>query len=144
MPIIKCAGSPERWRIGSGECVFTSFENAKRAYIAYLASNPREVENAISFDYDGVLDTERYKRLARTFINQGKTVYIITGRSRLLGNSVYRVAEQLGIPRDNVIFTNGRDKLEFVRRYRIRTFYDNNPDQVKMVEENTNALAILV
>lgn len=37
MPVIKCSNG--KYRIGSGKCVFTSYEKAVRAYQAYLAKN---------------------------------------------------------------------------------------------------------
>jgi HK97 family phage prohead protease len=43
MPIYECSGG--KYRIGNGECVYTSRDNAERAYRAYLADLDEEYED---------------------------------------------------------------------------------------------------
>ncbi len=43
MPVESCGNG--RWRIGDGECIYTSEESANRAYIAYLAQEDDDDED---------------------------------------------------------------------------------------------------
>jgi len=72
----------------------------------------------ISFDYDGVLDTTKGKELAA------------------------ELAKKLGIPLNRIYFTGGRDKWHTIKRLKITKHYDNNPKQIDMIIENTDAMAV--
>jgi len=43
MPVESCGNG--RWRIGDGECMYTSEESANRAYRAYLAQEEADEAN---------------------------------------------------------------------------------------------------
>jgi len=96
----------------------------------------------ISFDYDGTLDTQKGRELARKYILEGTAVYIITARRLTQSADVYATAKQVGIPRNNIYFTGGRDKWHTVKRLNITRHYDNNPKQLDLITKNTNAEAI--
>jgi len=96
-------------------------------------------KSKISFDFDDTLSTDRGQMLAARFIDEGMTVYIITARNRSQSESVYEVADELGIPHSRIYFTNGSDKWATVRRLDIGIHYDNNPEQIKLINENTDA-----
>lgn len=49
MPVERCANG--KYRIGDGECVYTSRENAERAYVAYLAQEADEKKEETYNDY---------------------------------------------------------------------------------------------
>jgi hypothetical protein len=98
----------------------------------------------ISFDYDGTLSTIKGKELAAEKIATGHDVWIITARQREdNNNAVYTTAERLGIPRSRIKFTNGKDKYPYMVRYDIDIHYDNNQDQVDLINEKTLTRAIL-
>lgn len=97
----------------------------------------------ISFDFDGVMSTKKGQELAQSFIDKGETVFIITARDRSQSKDVYRAADRLGIDRTRVVFTFHRDKWPFMDKYAIDTHYDNNPEQVKKINENTKTKGIL-
>lgn len=97
----------------------------------------------ISFDYDGVLSTPRGRKLAKLIIEGGATVYIITARMRNQSESVFKAADELGIKRERVIFTNHRDKWHVMAQYRIGTHYDNNQEQITKINEKTNTKGVL-
>jgi uncharacterized HAD superfamily protein len=98
----------------------------------------------ISFDYDGTLSTTKGKELAAEKIATGHEVWIITARTREdNNNAVYTTAERLGIPRKRIKFTNGQDKWKYMQRYDIDIHYDNNIDQVNLINERTLTRAIL-
>jgi hypothetical protein len=98
----------------------------------------------ISFDYDGTLSTTKGKELAAEKIATGHDVWIITARQRENNNdAVYTTAERLGIPRSRIKYTNGKDKYPYMVRYDIDIHYDNNPEQVDLINEKTLTRAIL-
>lgn len=150
MPVEKCDNG--KWKIGDGECVYTSEASARRAYVAYLAiSGETEAEheskadsNKVSFDFDDTLEYPSVQRTARRLIAEGLTVYVITRRQEDDSAEVYAVTDELGIPRRRVIFTNGAMKWETVQRLDIGRHYDNNEDEIRLIQENTEAEAIKV
>lgn len=95
-------------------------------------------KNKISFDFDDTLSTEKGQEIAKRFIDEGKTVYIITARQRRMSGSVYEVADKLGIPHTRIYFTNGADKWETIKRLGIGIHYDNNQEQIDKINENTD------
>jgi hypothetical protein len=90
----------------------------------------------ISIDYDDTLSTQRGKDLARRLINEGNDIYIVTRRYSTEGYDVYRIAEQLGIPRDKVHFTQGRLKWQKLKELGIQRHIDNNPDEIDAIKKN--------
>jgi hypothetical protein len=97
----------------------------------------------VSFDVDGVLDTEGGKRIARRAIERGDDIFIITARNERLSAGVYEIANELGIPRLRVYFTNGADKWRTIDRLDIDFHYDNNQEQIDKIDENTDAEAVI-
>jgi len=99
----------------------------------------------ISFDVDGVLDTPQGMALARRKIANGDRVYIITGRNEeRMSAEVYAIANELGIPRLRVYFTNGADKWKTIQSLGIELHIDNNEEQVNKIKEQTDSEAELV
>lgn len=90
----------------------------------------------ISMDYDDTLSTLRGQQLARRILNQGKDLYIITRRQESASGPVYKITDDLGIPRDKVHFTNGQLKWETIRRLHIQKHIDNNPDELKAIKDH--------
>jgi hypothetical protein len=89
----------------------------------------------ISFDVDGVLTTKQGMALARRKITEGDRVYIVTARRE--SQRVYDIATELDIPRLRVYFTGGEDKWKTIRRLGIDVHYDNNPEQIDKINQNT-------
>lgn len=151
MPIYSCGDGT--YRIGDGECMYSSRQSAERAYVAYLANEEDNGnhdhmkaldENKVSFDFDDTLSIERWQNKAMMLKEEGKTVYIVTRRQEEDSKAVYEVADKVGIPRNRVYFTNGKMKWETIKRLGIGTHYDNNPDEIRLIRENTEAKGILV
>lgn len=98
----------------------------------------------VSFDIDGVLDTEPGKQIAKRAIDKGDDVFIITARNEGRASAeVFAIAEELDIPRLRVYFTNGADKWRTIERLDIDLHYDNSREQVDKIEQNTDAQAVL-
>ena len=156
MPVEQCSNG--KWRIGDGECVYETRRSATRAYQAYLAiegqsASDHESEgehtmkadaNKISFDFDDTLDQPNIQAIAKRLKEEGKTVYVITRRQSEDSAAVYKVSDEIGIPRSRVYFTNGKMKWETIKRLNIGRHYDNNPDEIRLIRENTDADARLV
>jgi hypothetical protein len=141
MPVIKCSNG--KWRIGFGLCQYDTKEKATEVYVAIISSGSLEAQgNKVSFDFDDTLSTQRGQDIAKRLMNDNKTVYIITRRQESDSKEVYKVADELGIPRSRVYFTNGSLKWETVKRLEIGTHYDNNQNEVDKIRENTDAKAI--
>jgi len=89
------------------------------------------VGNKTSFDFDGVLTTRRGRdKLMAT----GGDVYIITARSMANMYQVYKVANELNVPRSRVISTgSNKAKIDKIKELGIRAHYDNNPDVIKQL-----------
>jgi len=100
--------------------------------------------NKVSFDFDGTIELERYQNIAIKLKDEGKTVYIVTRRQDSQSKSVYEVADKVGIPHSRVYFTNGKMKWETIKRLNIGTHYDNNPDEIRLINENTDAKGKLI
>lgn len=154
MPIYSCDNG--KYRIGKGECMYESHASAQRAFVAYLASHPEEAArireeekkaadmNKVSFDFDGTIELERYQNIAIKLKDEGQTIYIVTRRQDSESESVYEVADKIGIPHSRVYFTNGKMKWETIKRLNIGTHYDNNPDEIRLINENTDAKGKLI
>jgi hypothetical protein len=90
----------------------------------------------VSIDYDDTLSTDRGKELAKRLIKEGDDVAIVTRRHTDQLESVYKVADELGIPHDKVHATNGKLKWETIKRLGIQKHIDNNPDEIKAIKDN--------
>ena len=90
----------------------------------------------ISLDFDDTLSTQRGQDLARNLINRGYDVYVVTSRQKFASSGVYYITDKLGIPRDKVIFTEGRLKWRKLKELGISKHYDNNEDEVKAIRDN--------
>ena len=97
-----------------------------------------KAEGKISFDYDGVLSTDKGKAKAADKIAEGYTVYIISARDSKDG--MLATAKELGIPASRVYATgSNKAKVEKIKSLGITKHYDNNPDVISAVNDQTNA-----
>lgn len=92
----------------------------------------------VSFDYDGVLSTAKGKEKAAEEIAEGSIVYIISARDSKDG--MMATAKELGIPASRVFATgSNKAKVEKIKSLGIYKHYDNNPDVISAVNEETDA-----
>jgi uncharacterized HAD superfamily protein len=96
-------------------------------------------KNKISFDFDDTLSTSKGQEMAQKFIDEGFNVYIVTARNASDSEAVYRIADKIGIPHSRIYFTGGKDKWPVIKRLNIGIHYDNNAEQIKKINENTEA-----
>ena len=90
----------------------------------------------VSIDFDDTLSTFKGQQLAERLMRQGFVVYVVTRRQNSQSADVYRIADKIGIPRQRVIFTNGKLKWETLKRLGIRIHIDNNPEEIQAIKEN--------
>ena len=100
------------------------------------------VNEKISIDYDDTLSTDKGKELAKRLLSEGMNLYIVTRRQETDLGPVLKVADELGISKDKVYATNGKLKWETIKRLGITKHYDNNPDEIKAISENTDAVGV--
>ena len=81
-----------------------------------------------SFDYDATLSRKDVQEFAKELVGQGIDVWIVTSRtstediiarnwhwSLKQNEIVFEVAEECGIPKDNIVFTDHTDKINFLK-----------------------------
>lgn len=112
--------------------------------------------NIISFDYDGTLDDfydgrdNPHKKQVRDWairlIRRGYKIYIITRRYGpgfcKLGFGmehikVFALAQELGIPRERIIFTNREWKYRFVNSIGGFMHFDDDNEEIVLINQHT-------
>ena len=102
----------------------------------------KESFDKVSLDYDGTLSTEKGQQLALRLKGEGHKLYIVTARSKTDALPVYTIADRIGIPRDNIYFTNGQSKWQKLVDLGIKRHYDNNPNVVKDIIDHTAGIQV--
>jgi hypothetical protein len=64
-------------------------------------------------------------------------VLIITARQSKDSKEVFDVADKLGIRRSDIYFTNGKNKWETVKSLGVAIHYDNNQEQIDLINKMT-------
>lgn len=90
----------------------------------------------ISIDFDDTLNTERGRRLAEKLIEEGNVLHIITRRNKNQSGEVYDLAEELGIAKEDVHFTEGKLKWEMIKELGLKQHIDNSQDEIDAIKEN--------
>lgn len=143
MPVKECQiGDKSGYKWGDeGKC-YTG-PNAKEDAIKQGVAIGEFSGLKISFDYDETLSTVKGKELAKSKIDEGNDVYIITARNESGNNDgLFNVAKDLGILKDRIYFTNGKDKFEIIKRLGIDMHYDNNQEQIDKINKSTKSKGI--
>lgn len=68
-----------------------------------------------SFDFDDTLELEETQNFVRELQTKGVECWIVTTRSTSKFYEVHQIADNLGIKKHHIIFTNGRDKIDFFK-----------------------------
>jgi hypothetical protein len=103
----------------------------------------------VSFDWDSTLAEPRIQKLAKKFIDAGHEVYITTSRTGTPlphanwdNKIIFTIAERLGIPKENIRFTNYVDKWEFLQGFDIH--FDDDPYEIQLIEENIDCVGVII
>jgi len=102
----------------------------------------------ISFDFDSTLSRHDVQRFAKELVQQGHEVWIVTSRisneqskieysnnytlDRIYKSNkkLFRVADNVGIPRSNIQFMNFQLKSEFITDKGFAFHLDDDPDEL--------------
>lgn len=92
----------------------------------------------VSFDYDNTLTHPKIQRMAKIHLNAGDNVHIVSSRlsemydldKNFIGTidneDVYELAKELGIPKENIHFTDQQLKLETLIKIGSSLHYDDD------------------
>jgi uncharacterized NAD-dependent epimerase/dehydratase family protein len=96
----------------------------------------------VSFDFDSTLTTEPMQRLCKLYLSKGFDVYITTSRFEVTNNNdLFKLADELGIKKENIRFTNMQQKYLFLKDFDIH--YDD--DDLEIMEINgTDCVGVCV
>ena len=105
----------------------------------------------VSFDFDGTLETPSVQEFAAELIRQNVAVFVTTSRFgddekykkffhttinvEVTNNDLYEVTDRLGIPRENICFTNMEDKWQYVAEKGFRFHLDDDWIENEMINE---------
>lgn len=96
----------------------------------------------VSFDFDSTIAEERMQKLAKLYIDNGHEVWITTTRPHVFPNGVklenrdlFKVANDLGIPKNRIQFTGGTDKYHYLKGFDVH--FDDDQIEIELIEENT-------
>jgi hypothetical protein len=108
-----------------------------------LLVEPVEFGYTVSIDFDDTLETPEGQQLAKDLLDEGIDLHIITRRQETDSKEVYKVAEELGIPKEKIHFTNGKLKWETIKRLGITKHIDNNSNELQAIKENLPNVAVV-
>jgi hypothetical protein len=134
MPVYKCSNG--KYRIGNGSCIYDTQGKAEKVYRAILAQGEFAAK-VVSFDFDDTLSTTKGQEKAKQMLAEGYRVLIITARQSKNSKEVFDVADKLGIRRSDIFFTSGKNKWETVKRLGVAIHYDNNQEQIDLINKMT-------
>jgi len=100
----------------------------------------------VSFDFDSTLDRFDVQAFASSLVNKGYDVWIVTSRCDtekaeakgwwwVVKNNeeLYKVAEDVGIKRENIVFTEFADKIEFLKDKGFLFHLDDDVDELTAI-----------
>ena len=103
----------------------------------------------MSFDFDDTLDRFDVQAFANSLVNKGHDVWIVTSRYNTEGalingwpwiegqnEVVYKVAEDVGIKRENIVFTNYKDKIDYLAGKGFVFHLDDSADELMKIYES--------
>ena len=97
----------------------------------------------VSFDFDSTLDRKDVQQFAKELINDGIEIWIVTSRCTTeyatekgwhwvdkQNRKLFRVADNIGIKREHIMFTNHVSKSEFLANQNFLFHLDDDPDEL--------------
>jgi len=102
----------------------------------------------LSFDFDGTLSRIDVQEYAKSLVESGHEVWIITSRYSAEAGmekgwpwieqqnlAVFSVAEECGILKERIIFTNGADKIHWIKSQGFAFHLDDDVDELMKISE---------
>ena len=97
----------------------------------------------ISFDFDSTLSRKDIQKYAKQLIEEGHDIWIVTSRCATepalakgwhwvekQNQELYDVAEEVGIPREKIVFTEHVDKIEYLQGKGFLFHIDDDVDEL--------------
>jgi ribosomal protein S24E len=105
-----------------------------------------------SFDFDSTLDRKDVQELAKELLAEGVEVWIVTSRKDVYTNpytmagvkvyptneDLFKVATEVGISHDNVIFTCHDDKVDFIEGKDFAFHIDDDDIELGLILRSTD------
>lgn len=103
----------------------------------------------VSFDFDGTLALKSVQKYAKSLVDRNFNVFITTSRFHESNaprpdwnDDLYKVADELGIQRDNIRYTNMVDKFVFFEHENFLWHLDDDWQENRMILKYTKTIAI--
>lgn len=103
----------------------------------------------VSFDFDSTLDRLDVQAFAKECIDKGIDVYIVTSRQcteralaqgfhwvKRQNEQLYEVAENVGILKERIIFTEFSDKINYLKDRNFSFHLDDDMDELDAILES--------
>ena len=97
----------------------------------------------VSFDFDSTLDRPSVQEFAKELVNDGIEVWIVTSRCTAeyatekgwhwvdeQNHKLFKIADNIGIKREHIIFTNHVSKSEFIKGKNFIFHLDDDSDEL--------------
>jgi hypothetical protein len=98
----------------------------------------------ISFDFDNTIELDWVQIKLFAPLSQVYDVVILTSRSPKDNKRVWKLAEELGIPKDKVYFTNHQSKCEWVDKLECILHFDDDFIEINDINESCKCKGILI
>jgi hypothetical protein len=103
----------------------------------------------VSFDFDSTLSRDDVQEFASDLIDLGFDVWVVTSRFndktadeknwwwvKKNNKELYDICEKLNIPKENIIFTEMVDKIEFLKDKGFLFHLDDDELEIEFIEES--------
>ena len=103
----------------------------------------------VSFDFDGTLRRLDVQRYAKSLVEDGHEVWIVTTRtttediiergwhwSKDQNIILFEIAEECGILKEHIVFTDHQDKIHFLKEKGFAFHLDDDPDELLYIIES--------
>lgn len=105
----------------------------------------------VSFDFDSTLTESDVQKLAKELLSLNYDVYIVTSRVddvyakemnwwwvEKQNKQLYDLAEELGIKRENIVFTQYIDKIEYLKDKNFIFHIDDDIEEIDLINDSTD------
>jgi len=100
----------------------------------------------VSFDFDGTLSEIEVQNFATSLLERGFDVFVVTSRIntenamakgwhwiKRQNEELYEVSDRCGISRDNIIFTEMVDKIEYLEGKDFIFHLDDSDEEIELI-----------
>lgn len=110
----------------------------------------------ISFDFDSTLSRKDVQSFVKDLIVEGHEVWIVTSRCSTApalakghwwvekqNQGLYDVADEVGIPRERIVFTEHVEKIEYLEGKGFVVHVDDDPDELWAIVRSGDPCAVV-